>query len=936
MRVAAVAAVLGAPLLPPTHREGRGRSVVYVLDRSQSVGTADRARAARFVKDALAKRGDAEIGVVTFAAKASLALTPGDRRDPEQALGPDAGGEATEPGSDLAAAVRLAASALPGAGERRIVLLTDGRGTRGDALDEVRRAREDGIEVDAVPLGAAPPDRKAVARVTALEPRIAEGEAASFTVELHGPPGESVTYRWSRDGEAQPAQTAVLDEHGAAELTVNDPKPGPGLHVYDAAIVDFDHPGPASRAQAAVAVSGKPRVVVVTPDGECPGVLADALDRAETTREVVSVTGFAPDAASLSGTDLVVLADVPLARAGDTEGSGLTTKAQEALIDYVRERGGGVVATGGTFGFAPEYASAPIARMLPVEIQDQGQVEDPRVAMAIMLDRSGSMSAMAGTHTKLELAVEAALASATTLRPDDLLAITSVDEKTNWNFPLGPVASLVQHKDRVRAIDAGGGGIFVYTALADAYKALRPIPTPVRHVLLFSDTDDSEEQFEGCPFAPCPPDATPAAKLAEQARKAGITTSVVGIGNEEDHDTAFLVRLAAAGGGRFYLTSKGSDLRRIFVSETRLAARSNVREGATEITVAGAHPILAGIDAASVPKLGGIVETNRRATADTPMSTKDGKPVLAAWRYGIGNVVALTTDVRADWKGSWSEWREAGQVLRQMARFAMRRRAATGAEARLTVRERSVELALEAAGGGEGAAEPATIEAFTIAPVEPGAEATPSAPPPPPKPDPLAGLLGVVKPLEIKPPPPRTARLVPLAMQLERVAPGRYVARGTTDGAALVMARVRAKNGGLVAEAVGQTDASTELHGLGPDVRALGELARAGDGAYEPDVERSLRAGGPRGREPVATWPWALLAAAGLVCVDLWLRRLPPKRARRPKPAAVAEPAAVPEPVHAPEPAPVAEPARPAPELARPLVDLGPPLSARSMVQPDV
>ena len=67
----------------------------------------------------------------------------------------------------------------------------------------------------------------------------------------------------------------------------------------------------------------------------------------------------------------------------------------------------------------------------PVEIEDKGQIEDPRVAMAIMLDRSGSMGAMVGTHTKLSLAVEAALAAAATLRSDDLLALGSVDEETH-------------------------------------------------------------------------------------------------------------------------------------------------------------------------------------------------------------------------------------------------------------------------------------------------------------------------------------------------------------------------------------------------------------------------------------------------------------------------------------------------------------------------
>src|SRR5262249_45277024 len=148
------------------------------------------------------------------------------------------------------------------------------------------------------------------------------------------------------------------------------------------------------------------------------------------------------DAAALSAADLVVLADLPLAPAGSTsDAGGLTPKAQEALVEFA-QKGGGVIITGGAFGFAPEYADSPLSRMLPVEIENQGQLEDPKVAMAIMLDRSGSMGARVGTHTKIQLAVEAALAAASTLRPDDILALGSVDTKTKWNHPLGPVSGL--------------------------------------------------------------------------------------------------------------------------------------------------------------------------------------------------------------------------------------------------------------------------------------------------------------------------------------------------------------------------------------------------------------------------------------------------------------------------------------------------------------
>src|SRR6185436_9283992 len=183
-----------------------------------------------------------------------------------------------------------------------------------------------------------------------------------------------------------------------------------------------------------------------------------------------------------------------------------------------------------------------------------------------------------------------------------------------------------------------------------------------------------------------------------------------GIGRERDSDTAFLRRLAGAGGGRFYITGNAADLRRIFISEARVATRSNLREGPVSVAVAEDHPALAGVDVSAFPALGGFVESRRRATADTALITREGdRPILASWRYGLGKVVALTTDLRADWKNGWTQFAGSGQVLRQMARFAVRRHGASAADVRVAVGERGATVAVDAAEiPGEDGASPAS------------------------------------------------------------------------------------------------------------------------------------------------------------------------------------------------------------------------------------
>lgn len=841
VRIMALCLILTAPILPAFHRAGDGQSVVYVVDRSMSIEEVDRRAAEAFVARAQALQGEADLGVVVFDHEAQLVVPVSSSGETPTSftLPATSTDEPQERGSDLAGAIRLAAAALPESGERRIVVLSDGRGTRGEALEEVERAHQEGVIVDTVPAANESNQRAAVSAVELEHDRVAEGEPITAIAHVRGVPGERLHVIWSRDGISQRTESVPLDERGQGVSQLVDPAPSRGHHVYEAHVSTRvgDRAGQTlDLGQALAVVTGKPRVMVLSSTGERPSLLLDALDNADADVVIRSLESGQPTEAELTETDLVILADVAIARRGEvTLLAGLTEEGQQTLLDYVSERGGGLIALGGIFGFGPEYSGETIARLLPVEIENLGEIENPSVAMAIMLDRSGSMTAMVGGHTKLQLAIEAALAAAGSLRTHDRAAIGAVDEQTMWAQPLGSLADLMRRREHIRSIGAGGGGIFVYTALTDAYATLQSAPEPIRHVVLFSDTADSEQQTENCIYPPCAAGGRTAIDLARTARASGISTSVVGIGNPYDHDVPFLRNLAAAGGGRFYVTSQATDLRRIFVSETRAATRSSLREERVIPELASSHQILTGLDLAAMPAIEGYVQTGRRATADTALVTPDGRPVLASWRYGIGNVVAWTTDGGQRWTQEWASWPDTGQMMRQMVRFAMRRHGGHGVQATMELRGQAAEVEVEVPESGRATSRPTSVE--------------------------LVALSSDGERTEVQ-------------TTLERVAPGRWVARGVTSGQPFGIARVLDEEGRVVAEVVGAQDAVTELTGEGSDERSLRELASVGGGVYAPDPAATLRSGGPRGQRPVATWPFALLLAALLVCLDLWLRRL--------------------------------------------------------------
>jgi hypothetical protein len=129
LRIASIGCIAAAPFVPTLDVESDERSVVYVVDRSPSVGAGGVAVAEQFVREAREGSGAAQTGVVAFGALPEVILPVAPAAADDYA---EVGEPFDAPGSDIAAGLRLGVAALPPSGERRVVLLTDGRPTGGD------------------------------------------------------------------------------------------------------------------------------------------------------------------------------------------------------------------------------------------------------------------------------------------------------------------------------------------------------------------------------------------------------------------------------------------------------------------------------------------------------------------------------------------------------------------------------------------------------------------------------------------------------------------------------------------------------------------------------------------------------------------------------------------------------------------------------------
>jgi uncharacterized membrane protein len=627
-------------------------SVLVALDRSRSIDlvpNADSRIAAELRVAELSMREEDRVGTLAFGATPATE----DPLHPRSRLPAPQRAELGRDGTDLGAAIRHALGELPPDSAGRIVLLTDGVATRGDALGAALAAVAAGVPIDAVPLDQARvPDVRVVA--VRMPPRASEGEPLELRVVTSSPAAARAEVRIFRDGV--PIRKGKVElRPGEDVLHLREVAPPPGFHRYDVELSaedpkqDLAHEDNAG--SAFVRVRGESSALVLERQPALAAALVHALQGAAFRVETRGPTAIPADVAGFAAYDLVVLGDIPA--------HDLSPTQMDALASYVRDLGGGLLLFGGEKSLGPGgYGRTPIEEVSPVSFDVKQERRRASLAEIIAVDYSGSMAASVGRRTKLELANEAAVRSAELLGAGDKLGVMHVDTTVRWTVPLAPVTDRAKIASSIRAVGVGGGGIYVDVALTAAFEALAKQDVQLKHCLLFSDGADAEER-------------THAFSIISRAKGDGITTSVVALGNGSD--VPDLEQMSRLGGGRFYLIEDATRLPAVFAQETVLAARSAINELAFRPALATPGPPVRGIDFAASPPLTGYVVTIPKARSQVHLSGPEGDPILVTWSAGVGRAAAFTSDYRDRWGVAWTSWPGASRLFGQLARDVARR-----------------------------------------------------------------------------------------------------------------------------------------------------------------------------------------------------------------------------------------------------------------------
>lgn len=656
----ALLALAGPARVTQTGRKALG----IIIDASQSMGAEGLKKALSSAQELQTQAGTAtDTFLVRLGSQPEL-LDPRLPPDPAAILEwqQKHGGD-----SHYAAAIDYALALFPAGASRDLVMIGDGHETRGSLMDAARNAAVTGTRLHALPVaGPQRPDAR-VLQLTPNRSRLTEGATLKLTAQLESTIATGATLKLYENGvQVEQRKVSLTPGRPQSETFTRTPDVR-NIYKYRAVLEDVasDSLPSNNNALTLVDVRGRLRLLYVEGEPAEGQYLMQAMEKEGVQLELRQPGGIPGSLEALSGYDGVILSDVPAHQLGEP--------TMNAMRDYVDKLGGGLVMLGGqqSFGVGGYYRT-PIEDILPVRLKAPDEEEKQSAAVALVIDRSGSMAG-----EKLEMAKSAAIATAEVLGRNDSIGVYAFDSEAHVVAPMTRLTSTGAVAGQIAAV-ASGGGTNLQPAFEQARTALQRVKAKVKHMIILTDGQTSGSGYEG---------------LASQCRGEGMTISTVAIG--EGSHVALLQAIASAGGGQGYSTMDAGTITRIFTQDTLMHTGRMIREEPFEPEFVEKHPMLTGFEKWDSPALLGYVKTLRKATAQVPLVTDLGDPLLAHWRYGLGKVTAFTSDAKSRWASLWiTRWpgfsRFWSQVLRETARPPQGRHmdlsaAIDGDEARLRV-----------------------------------------------------------------------------------------------------------------------------------------------------------------------------------------------------------------------------------------------------------
>jgi Mg-chelatase subunit ChlD len=632
----------------------RAGTVVVIADRSLSMPV-EAATAQKTAIDIIYGQMSSsdQLAVVSFGQRAVIEQEPSHKKF--EGFQQNPGGNA----SSLGEALELALSLIPAGAPGRVIVLSDGKWTGRDPVPLASTALTRNVSIDFRSYDRSTTGDLAISRIDAPTV-VASGESYIVTAWVWSPTPETVSFDLKRGEQVISSGTRDLIS-GMNRLTFRD-RAGPiGNQGYLLSVHPLDKEGKRKEsdpvpenntAKFLVGING-PRPILHVSEKAGSG-FANLLAAGKLNVRSIRPNEARWDLEDLSRYSSVILENVPADKVGHV--------GMETLANWVKVTGAGLMMTGGQSSYGPGgYHKSPIEDIMPVTMELRQEHRKLSLAIVVALDRSGSMAVpVAGGKVKMDLANMGTAAVLDMLGPQDEFGCLAVDTIPHTISPLDRVTDKDGTRRKILGIQSMGGGIFVYEALAAASNMLMKAKAGTKHIILFSDANDSEEPGKY-------------QELLANCRKAGITVSVIGLGTDKDVDAELLKDVAKRGGGRISFTDKPEELPRLFAQDTFVVARNTFLTDPVKIrhTAQLSTLIDRELPSPGTLALGGynLCYLREKATMGTVTMDEYKAPVAASWRVGAGRVTAYTGEADGKFAGAMAKYDRVGDYFTSLARW---------------------------------------------------------------------------------------------------------------------------------------------------------------------------------------------------------------------------------------------------------------------------
>jgi len=672
-------------------------------------------RVQKFINDAVEQRGDQHkrdrSGLIVFGRRPRLELPPSDA--PRFNFTNVASNLDTYY-TDIAAALKLALASFPEGSGKRVVLLSDGNENMGNAVEQALIAKNNGVSIDVVPLGAWSWETDAAGN-RIRKPQRNQNEVLLQSVEV--PP---MTEQGSRfpirvlirsynprpvkgilelvqivDGGDGNANAGPKEQHvapspwgdvilrpGLNSISFPPPKNRPkGSFTYKAKFIPqtvimedgAEKPAPVGRLQnkeasTHVLAMGQRRVLIVEGVKE---ENADALEHEFLAQHLRGIGNGkfqirhirssqlprekADLAVFLSNYDTVLLANVPAEQ--------LTDEQQEIVRSNTYDQGCGLIMIGGPDSFgAGGWQSTAVEKALPVDCDIKAMKVEGKGGLVLVMHACEMSDGNMWQKKIAKLAIDK-------LGPLDMVGVLGLDlGGQKWQVDFASVGEKREAmKRQVDRMTPGDMPDFD-SPLQMAYDKLRDPQYELtkKHVIIISDGD---------------PQLTNRGLLTKM-RAEKITVSTVGVATHGLPEDQQMLGIATATGGKYHKVASPRALPEIYTKEVRLVSQSFLYEKRFQPKLVFGEGVTVGLPEKLLPLYGFVRTTPKPAVTVSmpilvPPQGEHDFPVLALWQYGLGKSAAFTSDARSGidrraWDRDWADSQMYQRFWEQVVDWSLR------------------------------------------------------------------------------------------------------------------------------------------------------------------------------------------------------------------------------------------------------------------------